>query len=65
MGETKAQDKNMMIYTPEHRIPVGEAIKTGNGEYALKIKKANSSQTEVIPIGQLLSQIIQTIGKES
>ena len=64
MDEAKAQNKNMMVYTPEHRIPLGEAVKTRNGEYALKIKKTNSSQTEVIPIGVLLSQIMQTIGKD-
>ena len=65
MVEAKGQNKNRMVYTPEHRIPLGEAVKTGTGEYALKIKKTNSSKTEVIPIGVLLSQIIQIIGKES
>ena len=27
MDEAKGQNKNMMVYTPEHRIPLGEAVK--------------------------------------
>lgn len=65
MSENKMHGRNMMVYTPEFRIPLGEAVKTGTGEYALKIKKTNSSQTEVIPIGVFIGKIIQTIGKES
>lgn len=62
----KQSHKNKtMIYTTECHIPIGEAVKTENGEYAIKIKKPNSPQTEVLSIGKLLSQIIQTIGTES
>lgn len=62
MGENKMHERNMMVYTPEFRIPLGEAVKTSTGEYALKIKKASNSQTEIVPIKMLLSQIKQTIG---
>ncbi len=51
MDEAKGQNKNMMVYTPEHRIPLGEAVKTGTSEYALKIKKTNVPKRKSSPSG--------------
>ena len=48
-----------MVYSPNRHIPIGEAIKTENGEYALRVKRSKSSDIEVVPIGQLVSQIFQ------
>lgn len=58
MTETKSKtQKKKMVYTPEQHIPLGEAVKTPNGEYALRIKKPNSSLYEVVTIGTLISQL--------
>lgn len=46
-----------MIYTPERHIPIGEALKLADGEYALRIKKPQSQEVEIIRIGKLLSQV--------
>lgn len=49
-----------MVYTPERHIPIGEALKSENGEYALRIKKANSNEVEIISIGKLMTEVAQT-----
>lgn len=54
-GRTEAKKK--MVYTPECHIPIGEAILTDNGEYALRIKKPKSQDVEVVPIGKLMTQV--------
>ena len=51
--------KNKMVYTPECHIPIGEAVKTDSGEYALRSKKPKSQAVEVVPIGKLMSQVAQ------
>lgn len=50
------RSKNM-IYTPDRHIPIGEALKLADGEYALRIKKPQSQEVEIIRIGKLLSQV--------
>ena len=52
-----------MVYTPKCHIPIGEAVKNENGEYALRIKKPNSPDIEVVSIVELLSEVIQTAEK--
>lgn len=59
MADTKGKKKKM-VYTPECHIPIGEAVKIENGEYALRIKKPNSQEVEVISIGKLVSKVAQT-----
>ena len=51
--------KTNMVYTPECRIPIGEAVKMDTGEYALRIKKPKSKEVEVIPIGKLVTKVAQ------
>ena len=51
---------NKMIYTPDHHIPIGEALTLADGEYALRIKKPKSQEVEIIRIGKLLSQVATT-----
>ena len=52
-------ERSRMVYTPECHIPIGEAILTDNGEYALRIKKPKSQEVEVISIGKLMTQVAQ------
>ena len=47
-----------MVYSPDHHIPLGQAIKTPNGEYALRVKRDKTY--EEIPIGRLVPMIVQT-----
>lgn len=56
----KYQNKKVsnMVYTEDHHIALGQAIKTENGEYALRVKK--DSMYEVIPVHKLMTQIIHT-----
>ena len=56
----KKATKKKMVYTPEHHIPIGEAVKTAYGEYALRIKKPNSPEVETISIGKLVSEVVST-----
>ena len=56
----KSNKKNSkMVYTPELHIPVGEAVKMENGEYALRIKKKKGSEYEVISLGKLMAAVLQ------
>lgn len=48
-----------MIYTPERHIPIGEAIKTETGEYALVLKRKGENEYETMPMGQLMSKVVQ------
>ena len=48
--------KPKLIYTPQHHIPIGEAVKE-NDILALKIKKHGMRVTEVITIDVLLALI--------
>lgn len=55
----KKPKTSKMVYTPQCHIPIGEAILTENGEYALRIKKPKSQEVEVISIGKLMTQVAQ------
>ncbi len=35
-----------LVRTPKFNIPIGEAIKSPDGHYSLKIKKAKSQETD-------------------
>lgn len=53
--------KSNMVYTPERHIPIGEALKTSSGEYAIRLKKNGENEYEIISIGQLLNQVAQIV----
>lgn len=55
----KKSKPSRMVYTPECHIPIGEAIVTDSGEYALRIKKPKSQDVEIVPIGKLMTQVAQ------
>jgi len=59
MADNQKKNKTM-VYTPNRHIPIGEAIKTESGEYALRIKRPNSKDIEIISIGKLVSEVAQT-----
>ena len=46
-----------MVYSRDLHIPVGQAVKTANGEYGLRVKK--DKNYEVITIGDLMPMIIK------
>lgn len=48
-----------MLYSPDHHIPLGQAVKMPNGDYALRVKKDKNTYEE-IPIGRLMPMIVQT-----
>ena len=56
MADKKSKKKNM-VYTPQQHIPVGDAVKTDTGELAIRVKKPNAPQYEVVPIGAFLTQV--------
>ncbi len=55
--------RSKMVRTPKLNIPIGEAIKSPDGHYSLKIKKAKSQDMEVIPLDQLNKMIMQEAEK--
>lgn len=48
-----------MIYSPDYHIPLGQAVRMSNGDYALRVKKDKTTYEE-IPIGKLMPMIVQT-----
>lgn len=58
MTERSSKKADNMVYSPDHHIPLGQAVKIANGEYGLRVKKDKTTY-EVVPIGKLLSQIVQ------
>lgn len=58
MARETSKKADNMIYSPSHHIPLGQAVKTDKGEYGLRVKKDKSTY-EVVPIGKLMSQIVQ------
>lgn len=58
MTEHPNKKAHNMVYSPDYHIPLGQAIKLENGEYGLRVKKDKNTYEE-IPIGKLMSQIVQ------
>jgi len=56
----KVQAKKRMVYTPKCHIPIGEAVKTESGEYAIRIKRSKGDEVEVVPIGALMTEVAKT-----
>lgn len=54
----KNKKADNMVYSPNQHIPLGQAIKLSNGEYALRVKK--DKNYEEIPLGRLMPMIVQT-----
>lgn len=49
---------NSMIYTPNRRIPVGEAILSESGVPVLLVKKSHSAEMDAIPLDLLIKQMV-------
>ena len=43
-----------LIKTPVHNIPIGEAVKSRDGHYSLRIKKPKGNEIEDVPPDKLL-----------
>lgn len=52
---TKQPQKRTMMYTPVHRIPIGEPVKTPDGNRAVKFKKHGGKETEIIPLDEAVA----------
>ncbi len=63
MTEHSNKKTNDMVYSPQYHVPIGQAIKLENGEYGLRVKKDKITY-EVIPMGILMSQIVQIADKK-
>ena len=57
MTERPSKKAENMVYSRDLHIPVGQAVKTENGEYGLRVKK--DKNYEVITIGELMPMIIK------
>ena len=56
-------DKPNMVYTPEYKIPVGEAITLPDGHLGLRMKKPGANVYEEIPIDHFLGLVFQAAGE--
>lgn len=56
----KPRSPTKMIYTPVHRIPIGEAIKRPDGTYALRVKKPSKDEFDEIPLETLCSSVVMS-----
>lgn len=52
-------EKPKMVYTPEYKIPIGEAITLPDGHLGLRIKKTGANVYEEIPIDHFLGLVFQ------
>lgn len=50
--------KIRLIKTPIHNIPIGEAVKSPDGHYSLRIKKPKGNEIEEVPLDKLLSMVV-------
>jgi len=58
MKKRSSKKADNMIYSPDLHIPLGQAVRINNGEYGLRVKK-DKTTFEVVPLGKLMSQIVQ------
>lgn len=52
-------DKPKMVYTPEYKIPVGEAITLPDDHLGLRMKKPGANVYEEVPIDHFLGLVFQ------
>ena len=57
--DIQATGKPELIYTPMHKIPIGEAIKTENGLKAIRIKKPGSKIHEIITLDNFFALLVK------
>ncbi len=50
--------KRKLLKTPLHKIPIGEAYKSGDGHYGIRIKKPKGQEYEDLPLDRLLSMVV-------
>ncbi len=55
---TEQPQKRTMMYTPVHRIPIGEPVKTPDGNRAVKFKKHGGKETEIIPLDTFIAMLV-------
>lgn len=49
--------KNNLIYTPKHKIPIGERMVTETGQPAIRVKKGGKEEFEILTVGQFVDLI--------
>ena len=56
--EEAVAHKRKLLKTPLHKIPIGEAYKSGDGHYGIRIKKPKGQEYEDLPLDRLLSMVV-------
>ncbi len=52
------RSRHRIVKTPKYRIPIGEAVKSDDGHYILKIKKPKGSEVEELTLDQLFTMVM-------
>ena len=56
--EKSAVPKPRLIRTPVYKIPIGEAVKSRDGHYIIRIKKPKGSEYEEVSLDRLISMVV-------
>lgn len=54
-----------LVYTPNLRIPIGEAIKREDGTHALRVKNHRTNKTDDISLDSLFAEVVHLAEKQS
>ena len=54
-----------LVYTPNLRIPIGEAIKREDGTHALRVKNPRTNNTDDISLESLFAEDFHLAEKQS
>lgn len=57
LGALILHNKNL-IYSPNHRIPIGESVKKKDGTYIIRVKKHKSSVYDEFSLDYLCNEVI-------
>ena len=56
--EKSAVPKPRLIRTPVYKIPIGEAVKSQDGHYIIRIKKPKGGDYEEVSLDRLISMVV-------
>ena len=54
-----------LVYTPNLRIPIGEAIKREDGTHALRVKNPRTNKPDDISLDSLFAEVVHLAEKQS
>ena len=53
-----------LVYTPNLKIPIGEAIKLEDGTHALRVKNPRTNKTDDISLDCLFSEVVHLAAQQ-